>query len=102
MQPKLNAPAKRPRTSRDCRNQASYLAAIVLRYKRLGRDQPPRALDEIRQRTRIHARETHENPRIVPIMIGDVKDLAVRLQQNLTIQQIRAKDQTLPPLMQTR
>ena len=35
-------------------------------------------------------------------MIGDEKDLRIRLHQNLTIQQICAKDETFPALMETR
>jgi hypothetical protein len=74
--------------------------SVMLRDQRLRRDQPPCALDEIRQRAGIDGREPHKNPRIVPIVIGDVKDLAVRLHQNLTVQQVRPKNQTFPALMQ--
>jgi hypothetical protein len=102
LQPARSNPARRPYRGVYTPMRGLSATAIVLGHERFGRNPPPGALEEIRQGTRIDGGETHQNPRVVPIMVRDEEDVRIGLYQDLTVQEIRAKNQAFAALVQPR
>src|SRR5579863_3801933 len=81
---------------------ASSIVTIELRHQCFWRDQPPRALNQVRQRAGLNSGKAYEYPGMISIVIRYEENIRIGLHQNLTIQQIGAQNETFPALMHPR
>jgi hypothetical protein len=77
----------------------SSVPGIILLEQCFRSDHSPRTLDQIRQLSGFDRREAHEDPRVVPVVIRYEESVRRRLQENLAIQKVRAKDEAIEALV---